>query len=289
MLSGKTLVEFYSETSDNCTESSVDPNKGIVHFIWLSKSFCDDPLPARFHKNIQSIAVGMPDRTVVKWTDSDAAVLIEDAKKAFFFYRILKTPVERADYLRMLLLHRYGGIYVDVDMLFQQSIEPHINTKRPVNLLPSPLFSEAFQSCMLVANSKKHMFWHDVACAIEESVTNARNEKAIGKPLATLLSIPFVSQLTRMAMVVLLTGPSNLDRTVANAHVNGLYTNEIGMLAAVLYSGPVGLHEEAASWTPFDKLYAGIDAMWSVLGFIYGRWRTALLLYALWLWLVRGV
>lgn len=273
MIRGKKLSEYLTEAS-SCPD--VLRKSTLVHYIWLSDGFDDSPTPSRFAPNLKSISVGMPDRQLVQWTDSDAAALVEDAGKSNFFFYSLQSPVERSDYLRMLLLHRFGGVYVDVDMMFQASVEPYIDKERAINLLPSPLFSETFQSCMLVANCSNHPFWNDVAESIEKSVRESKSEKAMGKPVLTLLSIPFVSRFTRMAIVVFLTGPGNLDRTMAISHAKGLYVNDIGVLDETLYCGPIAVHQQAASWTPFDKLYKLVDMEWAVC--ILSRWRSLVVL-----------
>ena len=277
MICGKKLLEHCKEAS---LRSDVPTEDNLVHYIWLSAGFDDSSAPSRFASNLASISVGMPARQLVKWTDSDAAALVEDAGKANFFFYWLQSPVERSDYLRMLLLHRFGGVYVDVDMFFQESIEPHVNKERAINLLPSPLFSETFQSCLLVANCSNHPFWNDVADSIEKSVRESKSKKAMGKPLITLLSIPFVSRFTRMAIVVFLTGPGNLDRTIAVSHAKGLYINDIGMLSEAIYCGPIAVHQQAASWTPFDKLYKFMDMEWA--WFILARWRLLVVLCTVW-------
>lgn len=261
MLQGKKLVEYYDSVNERPHGSE------LVHVIWLSAGFVDQKVPDRFHANKASLSVGFPTRTQVQWLNSDARVLICAAGKESFFYGRLKTPVERSDYLRMLVLHRFAGVYADVDMRFMECAEGCLDDARPVNLVPSPLFSECFQSCLLVANAAGHRFWEDVASMIESNVLSL-DKGGSGKPVELLLSIPLVGSATRAAITVFLTGPSNLDRCAAMARVNEMYQGEMALLDAALYRGPVAVHEEAASWTFFPQVYDRLDSVYKATAYI---------------------
>lgn len=66
------------------------------------------------------------------------------------------------------------------------------------NILTTLRFHLGFQKMLrqsLLACQTEHNFWNDVVASIEKSVENANSEKAMGKPVVTLLSIPIVSQL----------------------------------------------------------------------------------------------
>ena len=224
-----------------------------VHHIWLTKAMpcsgnTEVTVPNQFCKNVASWSTGVPGCVQVEWLDVDASVLVSVFDKTWFFYNVLETPVERSDYLRMLILHKFGGIYVDIDMQAFDNVVPHLNPSRPINLLHSPLFTEMFQSCFLVSHEKEHPFWIEVAKRIEHNVTAISGSKPEGL-VGRLMSSRLTRHYTRMSMTVFLTGPATLDKCIANAHVNNMHINAFGCLPDCLYRGPVAVHHEEASWT----------------------------------------
>ena len=57
-----------------------------------------------------------------------------------------------------------------------------------------------------------------------------------------------------------MTGPGNLDRCIASQLGAG-YALEIGVLPSSCYNGPIAVHHEAGSWTPFPLLQAVATAL----------------------------
>lgn len=256
MIRGQALLDALDDVSldsaDATTEPLLQPGLMHVHHIWLSnkplRKSGESGVPEKFHNYVASWSKGVPSCVQVEWLDSDAMSLVSEYRKAWFFCEQLKTPVERSDYLRMLILHKIGGIYVDIDMQALQNVVSYLEPERPINLLRSPLFTEMFQSCFLVAHEKKHPFWMEMATRIEDNVSAISSSKPEGL-VGTLMSNPLTRYYTRMAMTVFLTGPATLDKCIANAHVNNMHIDAFACLPAVLYRGPIAVHHEAASWT----------------------------------------
>lgn len=228
-----------------------------VHHIWLTADHSDAAPPSRFSRAIKSARTFFPDRAHVEWRDSDAEVLVSRWKKTHFFFHTLATPVERADFLRMLIMHDFGGVYLDVDMELFACLP--IDTTKAVNLVASPLFSEHFQSCLLVANRKLHPLWRDVALRIEDNFTGLQTRPG-ARVVRRLIENRLTRWATRLALTVFMTGPGNLDRCIASQLGAG-YASEIGVLPSSCYSGPIAVHHEAGSWTPFPLLQAGATAL----------------------------
>jgi len=80
----------------------------IVHHIWLGP----DPLPEEHGPWIETWKRHHPDWEFRMWTEEN---LPEDPIRPEILER-LRAPVERADILRLELVYRYGGVYLDTDL-----------------------------------------------------------------------------------------------------------------------------------------------------------------------------
>ena len=85
------------------------------HFVWLG----GQPLPDRFAAYIQTWRDHHPTWRVILWTDAELPALANQRE-----FDAAKNLAQKADILRYELLHRYGGVYVDVDFECLKSIEP---------------------------------------------------------------------------------------------------------------------------------------------------------------------
>jgi mannosyltransferase OCH1-like enzyme len=79
-----------------------------IHHIWVGP----DPLPAEHRRWIRSWRRHHPKWEHRLWTDDN---LPEDPIRPEVLER-LRAPVERADILRLEILYRHGGVYVDTDL-----------------------------------------------------------------------------------------------------------------------------------------------------------------------------
>ena len=80
----------------------------VFHQIWLGP----DPLPEEFRRYRQSWTRRHPDWELRLWTEENLPAGLRRAE----VYELLRQPAERADILRLELLHREGGVYVDFDV-----------------------------------------------------------------------------------------------------------------------------------------------------------------------------
>jgi hypothetical protein len=225
------------------------PGKNCVHVIWLTSNESDADVPDRFLQYWTRTKRTLSDLVPVVWRDSDARAIVAKWGNEDFFYRILKTPVERSDVLRMMILFYFGGVYVDVDMEVKQPLP--LLVEKPINLLRSPLFSEEFQSCMLVAHEPRHWLWAECVRKIESNFHNlqTRKESAV---VRALLANWLSGGVTRMVLTVFMTGPPNIDRSIAGRFDD--CHGQIGVLPDECYRGPLAVHHEMGSWTIFPGL-----------------------------------
>jgi mannosyltransferase OCH1-like enzyme len=88
----------------------------IFHQIWLGP----DPFPKQYEAFQGSWLRCHPGWELRLWSEDDLPPDLERRE----VYERLRQPAERSDVLRLELLHRHGGIYLDADFECVRSIEP---------------------------------------------------------------------------------------------------------------------------------------------------------------------
>lgn len=93
----------------------------IIHQTWKTS----ENLPWFFKKGQDSVAEHMPDWEYRFWTDCDLESFVQrDYPKFFNRWISLDQPIKRVDTARYMILHRYGGMYADLDFTFKKGVEP---------------------------------------------------------------------------------------------------------------------------------------------------------------------
>ncbi|XP_059172624.1 uncharacterized protein LOC131953459 [Physella acuta] len=92
----------------------------IIHQTWKNED-----VPPEFVTWIKSWSDHHPDWEYWLWTDQSARKLISDKYPHLLdIYDGYLEPIRRADALRYIILHEYGGLYIDMDMEALSSILP---------------------------------------------------------------------------------------------------------------------------------------------------------------------
>ncbi len=92
----------------------------IIHQVWLGS-----PLPPKYNKHIQSWKDLNPDFEHRLYDDKSAEALIREHYPGMLAqYLAFQRPVQRADMLRYLAVHRSGGFYADVDTTCRKPLAP---------------------------------------------------------------------------------------------------------------------------------------------------------------------
>jgi inositol phosphorylceramide mannosyltransferase catalytic subunit len=100
------------------------------HHIWLGP----DPLPNEHRPWIESWQRHHPDWEFVLWTEEH---LPKDPIRPEVLER-LRAPVERADILRLEVLYREGGVYLDTDLECLRPIDPELEDEEFVGVCHKP-------------------------------------------------------------------------------------------------------------------------------------------------------
>jgi mannosyltransferase OCH1-like enzyme len=88
----------------------------ILHQVWLGA----DPLPDEHARWVETWRANHPDWEHHLWTEEN----LPDGLLRGEGYERLRHPVERSDILRLELVHRFGGVYVDTDVESLKPIDP---------------------------------------------------------------------------------------------------------------------------------------------------------------------
>jgi mannosyltransferase OCH1-like enzyme len=102
----------------------------IFHHIWLGP----DPLPDDHRPWIETWRRHHPDWEHRLWTEDD---LPEDPIRPEVVER-LRAPVERADILRLEILYRHGGVYLDTDLECLRPIDGVLRDEEFVGVCHKP-------------------------------------------------------------------------------------------------------------------------------------------------------
>ena len=86
-----------------------------IHYFWFS----GDPFPENIKRCMASWQNHLPDYEIVKWDLTNTPIECEFAKKAL----AEKKWAFLSDYARLRILHEYGGIYLDTDVLVLKSFD----------------------------------------------------------------------------------------------------------------------------------------------------------------------
>lgn len=88
----------------------------ILHFVWVGGK----PVPAQYGKNMECWKQHHPGWKTYLWKD------VPDDAEWRWIASCEHRPVQIADILRVEMVHRYGGVYADLDSWAVQSIEQTI-------------------------------------------------------------------------------------------------------------------------------------------------------------------
>jgi mannosyltransferase OCH1-like enzyme len=120
----------------------------IIHYIWLGGK----EKPPLLNICILSWREKLPDYEIVEWNESNLD-LDRIAAENRFFSECRKRGMKAymSDYLRLLILYKHGGIYLDTDMQVIKSLDPLLFDKAFVGA-----DADGVISCGIIASEKKN-------------------------------------------------------------------------------------------------------------------------------------
>jgi mannosyltransferase OCH1-like enzyme len=118
---------------DKLDQRLLQTNGRVIHQIWFNfkdpLSTSENPLPEKLKALREKWVNKNPDWTHILWNDSMGDWLVYKHYSIFWeTYRNYPKPIQRVDTIRFCLLHRYGGIYTDMDTVCTKNISPLIDS-----------------------------------------------------------------------------------------------------------------------------------------------------------------
>lgn len=98
----------------------------VIHQIWI-QGF--NMIPNKFKKYKQDCQKINNDFEFILWDDHKIKKFLEENYSEDFLelYNFYKIPAQKADFARYAILFKYGGIYLDMDMLCKKNLVPFLN------------------------------------------------------------------------------------------------------------------------------------------------------------------
>ncbi|KIM33666.1 glycosyltransferase family 32 protein [Serendipita vermifera MAFF 305830] len=141
-------------------------NTKILHQSWK-----DSHLPERFKAwSEQWRILHGNDWVYVLWTDADNLQLVQKYYPNFLqTYKDLPKEIYRADMARNMYMHRFGGVYADLDLIPLQALSKHLPVL--VSSAPPPIrlayvghmsgdeFEHSIPNAFMAATPTGHPFW----------------------------------------------------------------------------------------------------------------------------------
>jgi hypothetical protein len=148
----------------------------ILHQTWKT-----DQIPDHWRPYQRSWIANHPDWEYRLWTDADNLALVEQHYPQFLdLYQSFAYAILRVDLVRMLYLHRYGGLYVDLDFESLKPLGPLLGESRIVigqenEGAGKMLRGRDYILNALMASPPGHAFWEGLANRVSANYRPKRN------------------------------------------------------------------------------------------------------------------
>jgi mannosyltransferase OCH1-like enzyme len=162
----------------------------IIHQTWKTAD-----LPENFAKWSETWKKYHPQWKYIFWSDEDLESFVKTRYPSFYpTYQAFDKHIKRVDSVRYLILHYYGGLYVDMDFECLRNLDPLLEEKQIVlgRMGYDAIYAHSLPNA-LMASVKGHPFWMDVIRMISERKNESQVEYVTGPIvlLDTYLKYPY--------------------------------------------------------------------------------------------------
>jgi hypothetical protein len=192
----------------------------------------------------------------VLWTDEDNDRLVKEHYQDFqaLYFNTLLSKVQRSDIARIMYLHRYGGVYVDLDYEARENLFAHLpDTKAEILIVRSPTMLQAvMQNSLMIAKAPKQEFWTKVLLSTAETISSIDNPPECSKDPQSgcddfgMFRNPVTQKIANVIFSGFMTGPAVLDRTVS-LYQNPSWRVELLPLKE-FFVGSIAKHYQLSTW-----------------------------------------
>lgn len=121
----------------------------IIHMTWKTKD-----LPEHYQANVDKWQELHPDYEIMIYDDTEINKFVEDNYPEFYVdYTHFPLHIMRVDFVRYALLHKYGGIYADMDTFPVNSFESLLDTDKIILASEAPEHCQALGLESMVCNA----------------------------------------------------------------------------------------------------------------------------------------
>jgi mannosyltransferase OCH1-like enzyme len=210
--------------------------------------------PEKWVKTVEETKRLMPDYEYTLLSDDDITEFITKYYPQYLsILDRMKYPIMKADFIRYLWLHKYGGFYYDLDMCPSRSLNELYDIEFPITdgfrekifLVPSGNCNNIYTNSF-IASAPDQPFWIDLVEDIIDSVEG--NSK----------KLPWFATKEKHLYVLYVTGPNAVTRLANERKFYVLPKNIINAYKTCdLYDSRNGTH-----WKPESIFYALEGSSW---------------------------
>jgi glycosyltransferase involved in cell wall biosynthesis len=121
------VPESFTYSNDIVSTNSIPR---ILHMIWVG----DSPMPDTFMLYITQWQTLMPSWSIRIWTNTDINSMVFP-QEAIDLINTATKGAQKADIMRYFIIEKYGGIYMDADVIPHRSLEPLIASFKNSSLI----------------------------------------------------------------------------------------------------------------------------------------------------------
>ena len=128
----------------------------IIHIIWWQGK---NKIPGKFLNNINSWKRHNKNYDVIIWDESKLKKFIKESyKNEWKNLQKYKYMIQKIDYCKYLVLYFYGGVYIDIDIYCNDSLDKYlIQDKVNVSYIPLIKFYKLINNGFIAVNKKNKL------------------------------------------------------------------------------------------------------------------------------------
>ena len=112
--------------------------------------------------------------TLKLWDNSSIDILLKEDDKEFFEIIDILPKIYKLDYVRYVILEKFGGAYFDIDVELYIDFLPLINSNK-IYLMGSNASKETVHNSIMISSVEHSLFWSDLKDHIKFKIKNNIN------------------------------------------------------------------------------------------------------------------
>lgn len=217
-------------------------------------------LPLRVRAAMKSVRLLHPDFECMFFDDERVTAFIEEQRTEWRdAYQSFAFKIQRYDFFRYLAVYRYGGFYLDLDVLLAEDLTTLVSSECVFpfeELTDSKFFWDCFRMDWQIGN---YAFGaepgHPFLLAIIENCLRAKQDRNWVKPMIKWIPKPFYDEF----YVLNTTGPGLVSRTFAEnpalaGRVSIVSPDDVRDPGTWHQFGNFGVHDMVGSWRGRESL-----------------------------------